>query len=360
MPSRSLVTSYDQDLNRFEDRWQLIGLGVLLVILVAWPAVVPPRWVTIAVQACTAIVGALSLMILTGFAGQISLGHAGFLAVGAYTAAMLGVHGHVPFWLCMPVSGLVAAGLGLLVGPFALRLRGLYLAIVTLGLLFVVDHVLLSLPEWSGGVSGTTVPMHLWFTDPASGSGQYGRFDIGVDLTFSQRLYVLYVPLAVAATLFSQNVRRSRLGRSMIAVRDSDLAATALGIRPARAKVTAFVISSFMAGVAGSMFAFQQQYLTVHPPFDLNMSVQYIAMIVLGGVGTVFGGVAGAVAFVLLSPLAEMLGRNLPLLSGLSSAQQSTIMFSTLVIVVLVVEPLGLYGVWLRVKRYFVAWPFRY
>ena len=146
----------------------------------------------------------------------------------------------------------------------------------------------------------------------------------------------------------------------MMAVRDSDLAASAIGVRPASTKVLAFGLSSFLAGVAGAMFAFQQQYVTVEPPFDLNMSVAYIAMIVLGGVGTVSGAVAGAIAYVALVPLAETVGRAVPLLDQLSSAQQSMLLFSVLVMVVLIFEPFGLYGVWLRVKRYFLAWPFRY
>lgn len=358
MPSAPLVTQYRQELQRFRDRWQYLGLALLGVVIVAWPLVMPNQWVTIGVQACTAIVGALALMIVTGFAGQISLGHAAFLALGAYTAALLGVRYHLPFVLCIPAAGAVAAAVGLLVGPFALRLRGLYLAIVTLGLMYMVNHVLLAYPDVTGGVAGTPVPMHTGFE--GWGWPQYGRIDVGVEVTFAQRLYVLYVPLAIAATLLTQNIRRSRLGRAMVAVRDSDLAATALGIRPARVKVGAFVVSSFMAGVAGAMFAFQQQYLTVHPPFDLNMSVQYIAMIVLGGVGTTFGGVAGALAFVMLTPFAEMVGRQLPFMAGLSSAQQSTVLFSLVMIMVLVWEPLGLYGVWLRVKRFFLAWPFRY
>ncbi|MEM6929692.1 MAG: branched-chain amino acid ABC transporter permease [Myxococcota bacterium] len=364
MPTRPLVVRYEQDLARWQTRWQVIGLVLLAGVVVAWPFVMPSRWVTIGVQACTAIVGALALMVLTGFAGQISLGHAAFLGLGAYTVAVLGVHAHVPFWLSLPVAGLVSATVGLLLGPFALRLRGLYLAIVTLGLLYVVDHVLLSLSPWTGGVSGTPVPMHLWFTSPEGTSASLGDVPTmeiwGTKPSFSQRLYVLYVPLAVGCTLFVENIRRSRLGRAMMAVRDSDLAATALGIRPARVKVAAFGISSFLAGVAGGMFGLQQQYLTVHPPFDLNLSVQYIAMIVLGGVGTVFGGVAGALAFVMLTPLAETVGRQLPVISSLPSAQQSTVLFSVLVIAVLVLEPLGIYGVWLRVKRVFMAWPFRF
>jgi branched-chain amino acid transport system permease protein len=362
MPTRPLVQSYAEDLRRFPDRWQQVGLVALGVLIVAWPFLATARWITVANQGMTAVVGSLALMLLTGFAGQISLGHAAFLAVGAYTVAIGGKHFGLPFWVTLPLAGGVAAAVGLLVGPFALRLRGLYLAIVTIGLLLLVDHTLLSLPAWTGGVSGTAVPIHLGFVAESSGMGSFsGPLVLGpLELAFEQKLYFLYAALAVGSTLLVSNVRRSRTGRAMMAVRDSDLAAEALGVSPARTKVLAFGLSSFLAGVAGGMFAYQQQYITVEPPFDLLMSGQYIAMIVLGGIGTVAGAVMGALAYVVLTPLAEMMGRELPWINNLSSAQQSTLLFSVLVIVVLVFEPLGLYGIWLRIKRYFLAWPFRY
>lgn len=364
MPTRPLVTSYEQDLRRFEDRWAQLGLALGTIGVLVLPFVASNRWLTVANQGLTAVVGATALMVLTGFAGQISLGHAAFLALGAYTVAVLGHVAHVPFWLGVPLGGFVAAGVGLLVGPFALRLRGLYLAIVTIGLLFLVDHVLLSFGDLTGGVSGIAVPAHLWFTS-AEGTSSLGDFSgptqLGpIELSFGQKLYFGFLAVAAVSVWGLSNLRRSRTGRSMMAVRDSDLAAAALGVSPARAKVLSFGLSSFLAGIAGGMFALQQQYITVEPPFDLNMSVQYITMIVLGGVGTTFGAVAGALAFVFLAPLAQMVGRGLPLLSSLSSAQQSTLLFSVLVCVVLVFEPLGLYGVWLRVKRYFLTWPFSY
>ncbi len=364
MPTRPLVTSYREDLRLFPDMWHKVAWTLGGVFVLIFPLVASARWLTIANQALIAIVGSVGLMILTGFAGQISLGHAAFLALGAYTSAVLGQHLHVPFWLCMPFAGLVAAGVGLVVGPFALRLRGLYLAIVTLGLLFIVAHVLLSFPDLTGGVSGIAVPMHSWFTSP-EGTSVLGDVTQpwvlgGVTISFEHKLYGLYLALATGAALLASNLRRSHTGRAMMAVRDSDLAAAALGVHPARTKVLAFGISSFLGGLAGSMFAYQQQYITVEPPFDLHMSVAYIAMIVLGGIGTVFGAVAGALAYVVLSPLAETLGRDLPLLSALSSAQRSTLLFSVLVCGFLMAEPLGLFGIYLRVKRTFLAWPFRY
>jgi branched-chain amino acid transport system permease protein len=164
----------------------------------------------------------------------------------------------------------------------------------------------------------------------------------------------------VGAAWVGKNLSRSNSGRAMMAVRDQDLAASVLGVHPARSKILAFGVSSFLAGLAGSMFAYQQQYITIEPPFDLNLSVQYIAMIVLGGMGTVFGAVAGALLFVCLTPLMETVGGWIPFVADLSSHQRSTLLFAVGVCVLLVVEPLGLLGLWLRVKRTFAAWPFRY
>jgi len=361
MPSRALVTSYEQELQLFPDRWHRIGLLFFAVLLLGWPLLANGHWLTIGNLALVAVVGSVGLMILTGFAGQISMGHAAFLALGAYTAAILGERLALPFWGVLPISGLVAAAFGLAIGPFALRLRGLYLAIVTIGLLFLVSHLLHSFPDLTHGVSGISVPMYSWFPGEAGNHDFLSRSQWGpLQLDGDQKLYYLFLLLALGATWMGKNLQRSHTGRAMMAVRDNDLAASVLGVDPARTKVIAFGISSFLAGVAGAMFAFQQQFITIEPPFDLHMSIEYIAMIVLGGIGTVFGAVAGAVAFVLLSPLAELLGRHLPLLDQLSSAQQSSVLFAVLLIGFLVFEPLGLLGLWLRIKRYFLSWPFRY
>ncbi len=359
MPVRPLVTSYAQDMRLYPDFWHRVGWLVAAVALLALPLVASARWLSVANQALVAIVGSVALMVLTGFAGQISLGHAAFLAVGAYAVAVAGELWHLPFWLGLPLAGVLSAAVGLAVGPFALRLKGLYLAIVTLGLLFLVQHTLLSLGTWTHGVSGIAVPLHLGFG--ADGSDFMRTWHLGpLALTFERKLYLLYLPITVGVAWLCRNLQRSNTGRAMMAVRDSDLAAAALGISPARAKITAFGVSSFLAGVAGAMFAWQQQYITVEPPFDLQLSVIYIAMIVLGGLGTTFGAVWGAVLVVLLTPLSQEIGRTIPGLDALSSAQQATVVTAIVVCALLVFEPLGLLGVWLRVKRYFQAWPFSY
>ena len=361
---RALRTRYEDDLALLPDPWHRRAAVLGAVLLLAFPFVAGPRWLTVGNIALFSVVGSLALMVLTGFAGQISLGHAAFLALGAYTTAILGHHLHLPFWLALPAGGLVAAAAGLCVGPFALRLEGLYLAIVTLGLIFVVNHVLVSLPELTGGTGGTPVPMHTGFSaiEGVDESGDFAQeLVLGpVTLSFEQKLYYVFLLLTSLAVWTTVRLRRSNTGRAMMAVRDHDLAAAALGVPPAAVKIRAFAISSFLAGVAGGMFACQANYIVIEGTFNLTLSVQYIAMIVLGGIGTVFGAVAGAVAYVVLAPLVESAARQLPLLEDLSSAQQSTLLFSILVIVVLIFEPLGLYGLWLRLKRYFAAWPFRY
>lgn len=360
MPTRALVTSHYDDLKLFPDLWHKLGIALGAAVVFAYPFLANAKWMAVGNGALVAIVASVALMILTGFAGQISMGHAAFLALGAYTAAILGKAG-IPFWLVLPAAGIVAAGIGLAIGVFALRLQGLYLAIVTIGLLVLVQHTLLSFPSWTGGLAGTSVPVHLWFAESGAPSAFARTWMVGgVELTFERKLFFLFLLLAIGTAYAAKNLHRSNVGRAMMAVRDQDLAAAVLGVNATRTKVLAFGISSFIAGVAGAMFGFQQQYITVEPPFDLNMSVMYIAMIVLGGVGTVFGAVAGALAFSFLTPLAELAGSKLPLISQLSSAHQSTVLFALLVIGFLALEPLGLLGIWLRVKRYFLAWPFRY
>ena len=364
MPTRKLVTSYTQDLERFPDLWHKIGLWIGFPLLILFPFVASSYWLTILNQAFIAVIGSVALMILTGFAGQISLGHAAFLGIGAYTVAILGSRFHIPFWLALPIGGIFASLIGLIIGPFALRLRGLYLAIVTLGLLFLTEHILMSFPEYTGGVSGLSVPAHLGFTK-VEGEGGLGTFTrpseiFGFRVLFAHKIYFILALLALASAFLCSNIRRSTLGRSMMAVRESDLAASVIGVNPAVSKIAAFGISSFLAGIAGGAFALQQQYITIVPPFDLSLSIQYITMIVLGGVGTTFGAVAGALVFVICSPLMEWVGSHLPLINKLTNAQQSTLLFSLLVCIILIYEPLGLYGVWLKVKRYFLTWPFRY
>lgn len=360
MPTRPLVTRYEQDLALFPDRYHKVGLALGAAFVLAFPFAASASWLTVGNQALVAIVGAVGLMILTGFAGQISLGHAAFLAIGAFTTANLGERG-VPFWLCLPVGGAVAMVIGIGAGVFALRLRGLYLAIVTLGLLYLVAHTLDAYPSLSGTGGAKQVPMYVTFgQDPQAMRDVYDRMAYGpVILDWEQKLYFCFLAIACAVAWMGKNLLRSNAGRAMMAVRDQDLAAATLGVNPVRAKLFAFGVSSFFAGVAGGMFALQQKTITVEY-FGLAVSISFVAMIVLGGIGSVWGAVAGAVAYVVLGKLVQGIAPDLPFIADLPTGLQTSVLFSILVIGVLVIEPLGLFGFWLRLKRYFLTWPFRY
>ncbi len=364
MPLRPLVTRYEDDLRLFPGFWQKLALLLCTVVLLGYPFVANAYWLAIGNLAMVTVVASVGLMILMGFTGQISLGHAAFMAIGAYTAAVLGTRMGMPYWLIMPVAGTLAAAVGLVVGPFALRLKGLYLAIVTLGLLFLVNHVLLSYPSVTGGVAGITSPVHSWFADPGT-PGPLSSFSqawrvAGVRIGFEEKLYFVFLAVATAAVYLGKNIQRSNTGRAMMAVRDHDLAAAVIGVSPARYKIIAFGLSSFIAGVAGAMFAFQQQYITIDPPFNLMMSIQFIAIIVIGGLGSVFGAVAGTLLYTAVEPLSHTIGETIPFLAPLSSNQMGVIGLALVVCGFLAFEPLGLLGIWLRIKRYFLAWPFRY
>jgi len=363
MPTKALVTSYRQDLMLFPDRWHKVAIVLGGLFLGLYPLLFTDYWVTVANHAMIAVVGSVGLMVLTGFCGQISMGHAAFLALGAYTTAVLGTHFQIPFWLGIPAGGLVAAAVGLMVGPFALKLRGLYLAIVTVGLVFLVEHLLLHLPELTGGPMGIEVTSLFGF-GPASGSlddfTPRKPLDLGVARLHSgQIMYYLFLVIAATAAFIAKNVHRSNTGRAMMAVRDQDIAASVLGVHPSRTKIIAFGLSSFLAGVAGGMLAMEQTYLNVEN-FNLHLSIEYIAMIVMGGIGTVYGAVAGAVGYVIIEPLAHLVGGFLPFMEEWSDKQQSTFIFAWVICGFLIFEPLGLFGIWLRIKRYFMAWPFRY
>ena len=369
MPTRKLVVRYEQDLSLFPDRWHQLGLATFIAFAVTFPLIASEYWLGISLDTMIAIVGAVAMMILTGFAGQVSLGHAAFLGVGAYTAAILGNIYGVPFWLTLPIAGVISTLVGLTVGPFALRLEGLYLAIVTVGLLFLVQHTIKQGIEPLYDQDSFLASMHTWFVrDPETRAGIGSFFEDsvlwGYTLSFKQKLYLLFIALTSIVVWVSRNLQRSRIGRAMMSVRDRDTTAAVLGINPARVKLVAFGISSFLAGVAGAMYAYAHPTIsldvTTGEPFSLTMSVLYLAMVVLGGIGTTFGAVWGAIALTVLFPLAEYVGHHLPFPASFSTEQQGALIFFPCLCLFLVFEPLGILGIWLRIKRYFMAWPFKY
>jgi branched-chain amino acid transport system permease protein len=359
-----LYTAYAQDMALLNTRGKQTGAGIGLIIAVVAPFLLGNDWVLLLSGAMVFAIGAIGLNIITGYAGQVSLGHAFFVGLGAYTAAAmsgdpdgslmgLGIT-FVPLWLL--AAGVVSAVAGALVAPIALRLKGLYLAIVTLGLVLLGEHIFKEASGITGGPGvGRQGTVSTFFG---------GRFDVdgamfGVEMTRSQKVYLLVLVVLVVLGVIARNVGRSDLGRAFSAVRDRDIAAEVIGVDLTRAKVLAFVIGSFYAGVAGALLVTVNEFFDPGS-FNLLLSIRFIAMILIGGVATISGAVMGAVFIALLPRISFELVEHLPEAAGLSPSVVEGLLYGTLLIGFLIVEPRGLFGLWFRIRNYWKAWPFSY
>lgn len=355
-------TTYRQDLALRRGPAAHAGAVAVGLALVALPLVLPARWQPVAVFAAIAAVGAIGLHLLTGLAGQVSLGHAAFLGAGAYAATWLEVDRHLPAWVWIPGAGLAAALLGTVAGPVATRLRGLYLVVVTVALTFVTSWVWDAWEPVTGGSAGrATARLTVGGTDLLGGVTV-----LGVDLNGDQAFW--YVTLAVLAlsAATARNLQRTRIGRAFTSIRERDLTAASAGIPVTRIKTTAFVVSSFYAGVAGALLAAYQSYV-LPDQWDLLVSIQYVAMIVIGGLGSVGGAVAGAVFVTALPEVVSSFTGALPFIEeqqgadgGLSVELVAQLLYGAAIVAVLVLEPRGMAGIWERFRSFWKTWPWSY
>lgn len=356
----AMVRTYGDDLKLFRTRASkaaYLGLGVVAALLPLWMS---DFQASVTVYAGIAAIGAIGLNLLTGFTGQVSLGHAAFLGAGAYTAAYVGGQWDLPVLVWLPAATLVGGLIGAVIGPFALRLRGNYLAIVTLGLVFVAQYVFENWRSVTGGPNGRSVvaPVQVGPLD-FSRLSVLGR-PLGRDQSY---FYLVWILVAVVA-LLAKNVVRTRPGRAMQAVRDRDQAAEAIGVHLARYKVLAFVLSSALAATAGALYGSYQRFVSPGE-FTLFVSIAYIAMIVVGGVGLIFGSVLGALFITAVPRVIEELS-SLPAVStlldrlGITVFSLNQAVFGLLIVAFLVFEPRGLGAIWLRIRMYFKTWPFSY
>jgi len=322
-------------------------LGVLLVALAVFPFMAGDYLLYMANLTGVAVIGAVGLNILTGAAGQISLGHAAFVGIGAYSTALLTTRLGLPFWICLPLSGLLSAFFGVIVGAPSMRMKGLYLCIATLAAQMIFMFLFVHWESLTGGIRGINVPTPEIF---------------GIKLNNEFRLYFVTVPLVVIMVAAARNLFRTRVGRAFIAIRDRDISAELMGINLFRYKLYAFAASSFYAGVAGCLSAYLVKVVTPEH-FPLHESVRYLAMIIVGGLGSILGSIFGAI-FMTMVP--EVLQSCLGLFSGLSERVMSflfplqTVVFGLLIVLFLVFEPHGLAEMWRRLKDYFRLWPFEY
>jgi branched-chain amino acid transport system permease protein len=330
-------------------RWTVAFIFVLFAVIA--PLSLHDYYLSVINLSLIAIVGALGLNILVGYTGQISVGHAAFMSVGAYTAANLAVKLGLPFWITLPAGGLMAALIGIIVGIPSLRIKGLYLAIATLASQLIIEWIINHTPAISGGAQASIeVPRPTLF---------------GVDLKTQGQLYFFLLFFAVLAIVATMNIVRSRIGRAFVAIRDQDIAAEIIGINIFRYKLLSFAISSFYAGVCGVLYTY---YFGIanYEAFQIGVSIDYLAMIIIGGLGSVLGSILGAI-FVTMLPIVlrlamEPLGGLFFDAGELSSIIASTrlVLFGGLIIFFLVIEPEGLNRLWRNIRNYFRVWPFSY
>jgi branched-chain amino acid transport system permease protein len=345
MGSRSGVfnENYAQDMGIFHTGldWGIL-LG-FLIVLFACPLFSSDRILTILTMMGIAVISVHGLNILTGYCGQISIGHAGFMAVGGYTSAILCAKLGLPFWVALPCGALAAGIAGLIFGLPSLKIKGFYLIMATIAAHFIIIWTILQFRGITGGPDGLSVPT------PTIG---------GIVLSSKANYFYLVVVITCLATLLAKNIVRTRAGRAFIAIRDNDLAAEVMGISLWSYKLQAFFIGCVYAGVAGSLLIHYYSFASTDqfPFFD---SVWYLGMLIVGGMGNTTGAIFGAIALKLLDELVTMAG---PILSAAvapqAAASLALISHGLVIIIFLIFEPRGLHHRWEMIKAYFRLWPF--
>ena len=332
-------TDYAQDLRLFKHGGQVFWYGLLVALLLAAPHVAGEYLMSQLQFICIYSIVGLGLMLLVGFTGQISLGHAAFLAIGAYTEALLQARG-VPFFISLPCAALLSAALGWVLGLPALRLKGIYLAIATLAFNVIIEEVLARWESLTGGNTG----MHL---KPIEIFG----FRLDGDASF----YYLCLGLTVLAILALMNLLRSPTGRAFVAIRDSEISASCMGVNLATYKTLSFALSAALTGIGGALYAHKVTFISPEQ-FTLLQSIELITIVILGGVGFVHGAVLGAAFVIVLPQLISLAKDYLP--SNISGSGLQAVVFGLVLIGFIIFEPLGLYGRWLKVRTWFELFPF--
>ena len=343
---------YYEDVELFGSGTVVFWFLVLVAFLSVFPFLVKNYYVYVANFICINVIVAIGLNILVGYTGQISLGHAGFFAIGAYGTVTLMTRLHFPFLVALPASALVAALFGFFLGLPSLRLEGPYLAIATLGFGLTITRVIGRM-EFFGGRQGLHAP-----------DLTIGAWRLDSDLDF----YYLLIVVAFALALAARNLFKTQVGRAFIAIRDADIAAETMGVNLLYYKTLSFAISAFYAGVAGGLFAFVLRFIEPEM-FTLLMSIMFLAMVVVGGLGSLFGAIAGAVLLswldlrlrnILSIPYVgewlDQISKSYFSITGVSNIQY--IVFGAIMVLIMLFEPLGINGIWLRTKKYWKTWPF--
>jgi branched-chain amino acid transport system permease protein len=362
-----MLVDYADDVGLFRTRGFQIGMLLLLVLYLLIPNSLDDFWVGVLNYCSIFAIGGIGLNLLTGYTGQVSLGHAFFIGCGAYAAAWFGGEQGWPMILWLPAAALVGGLLGALIGPVALRLHGNYLAIVTIGLLFLGEHVFVEWDAVTGGSRGTRVDASL-----ALGPVDFADLKLfGTTFSREQGLFWLLWGVVAIVALLAKNMVRTRPGRAMQAIRDRDVAAEVVGVSLLRYKVGAFAISSAIAAVAGAFYGAAIQRYVSPVEFGgilgLVLSITFVAVIIVGGMGTIFGSILGALVVGALPKIIQKFSGDIPFLATspasdgiLSVASFNNMLFGALIVIFLLVEPRGIAALWLRAKAWLKFWPFSY
>jgi branched-chain amino acid transport system permease protein len=333
-------TDYHQDVRLFKHGGQVFWYALLAAVLCVAPWLLPDYYVSQLVFIWIYSVISLGLMVLVGFTGQISIGHAAFLAMGAYTEAYLHQLGW-PFALSLTFSALIAGITGIIVGLPALRVKGMYLAIATLAFGFIVEEGITRAESITGGSSGLML-------DPLQ------VFGLAIDS--EQSMYYLCLIILVLCVLGVMNLLRSPTGRAFVAIRDSEISAQSMGINLAYYKTTAFAISAAITGIAGALYAHKLRFITPDQ-FTFLQSIELLIILVVGGVGSIYGAIFGAAFWFSVQQFIVLAKDWLPPAIAQQTGLQPTV-FGIILIAFILFEPMGLYGRWLKVRTYFQLFPF--
>ena len=341
--------TYEQDMAIIRTRTHWVLLIGLFVLLFTSPLYLSNYWLSVANLVGITIIAAIGLNILTGYCGQLSIGHAGFIAVGAYTAAILTGKAGLPFLAGLICSGFMAGFIGLIFGIPSLRVKGFYLAIATIAAQFIIIWVINHWSALTGGFVGIKVP-------PASIGGFVFRSEAS--------LFYLIITIAVLSTFFAKNLARTQVGRAFVAIRDNDLAAEVMGVNLFYYKLLAFFIGCFFAGIAGCLLAHWTGFMSAEY-FSLTESILYVGIIIIGGLGTTLGPILGVILIRLLQQVLAMylvpfLGSSFSMLPSGFATGLTPMLFGLVIILFLVLEPRGLAHRWMLFKSAYRLWPFSY
>jgi branched-chain amino acid transport system permease protein len=342
-------TNYAGDRSLIRTRPQWLSLAVLLAVVMVLPLVAPDRWISVGYTMFITAVAVVGLQICTGYAGQINLGQSAFMGVGAYACAVAVAHWNWPVPLAMVFGGAAAAAFGSLFGLSAARIKGFYLALTTIAAQVLFHFLILNLPSrWLGGPGGVHIE---------------GVSAFGLDLASDKAVYYFSLAVLVVMTCGAFGIVRARHGRAFEAVRDDDVAAGMMGINVMLTKTRAFLVGAFYAGIAGGLWAIALRHVSVEQ-FSLFASIWLIAMMIVGGLGSIVGALVGTVVIQVaregVTTLGPSLSQAFPAVGQDIVFASMNVLLGTVVILFLLFEPKGLMHRIDTVKHAFRRWPFRY